>query len=277
MTQKDYPIHPAAESFPLMTEEEFAGLKEDIRQNGQSEKIVIWQGLLVDGRNRLRACHELGKEPEIAELMEETDPWQYVVSHNLHRRHLNTAQRAMVAAKLATLRHGEKKADSGIPLSPISQADAAEKLNVSTDSVKQARKVRKDATPEVIAAVEHGELSLNAAVETTKPNKPQGSIVLDAREKPVPPEFREAHELGITLMSIGRELDKYRQKAKELSEQPGGEWLRMQNIDNDVRGLKAQFQDARYYTVCPRCSGTGKGCRKCDERGWIPEWMKNQI
>jgi hypothetical protein len=162
-------IHPAAELFPPMTEAEFLGLKEDIREHGQREDIVVWQGQLIDGRHRLRACRELGIEPHIAELMDSTDPWQYVVSHNLHRRHLTTAQRAMVGDKLASRKQGEKKPDSGIPLSQPTQAEAAAMLNVSVDSVKQARKIRKTATPETVAAVERGEITLNAAVETVAP------------------------------------------------------------------------------------------------------------
>jgi hypothetical protein len=75
----------------------------------------------------------------------------------------------MVADKLASLKQGEKKADSGIPLSQPTQAEAATMLNVSVDSVKQARKIRKTATPETVAAVERGEITLNAAVATVKP------------------------------------------------------------------------------------------------------------
>ena len=100
-------IHPAAELFPMMSEDQFQKLKEDIRINGQREYVTVWKGLLIDGRNRLKACEELGIEPLISELMEESDPVEYVLGHNLHRRHLTTNQRAVVAAKLATLRHGE--------------------------------------------------------------------------------------------------------------------------------------------------------------------------
>ena len=179
-------IHPAAELFPPMTEAEFLGLKEDIREHGQREDIVVWQGQLIDGRHRLRACRELGIEPHIAELMDSTDPWQYVVSHNLHRRHLTTAQRAMVGDKLASRKQGEKKPDSGIPLSQPTQAEAAAMLNVSVDSVKQARKIRKTATPETVAAVERGEITLNAAVETVKPAK---ATKKPAKSKPADPKM----------------------------------------------------------------------------------------
>jgi hypothetical protein len=101
------------------------------------------------------------------------------------------------------------------------------------------------------------------------------SIVLDTLDREIPAKFRAAHELSVTLMSIGRELDKYRQRAKELSEQPGGEWLQMQLIDTEVRGLKARFQDAIYHTVCLQCAG--KGCQKCQQNGWLPDFMKGMI
>lgn len=290
MTEKEYPIHPSAELFPPMTEVEFAGLKDDMRKNGQSEKIVIWKGLLVDGRHRLRACRELGVEPQIAELHDGIDPWQYVVSHNLHRRHLDKGQRAMVADTLATMRRGEKKADTGIPASPPSQAEAAVLLNVSVDSVQKARKVRKAATPEVIAAVARGELSLNAALEMTKPQQPpatktpnsgdtpepsQASVMLDRVGKPIPNHLRPASELAIQLQSTGREVDKFRKLAKDFAAQPGGEWLNLQTIDDEVRSLKNSFQGAQFHAVCPRCHGDG--CHQCNTNGFLPEHRKNSL
>lgn len=103
------------------------------------------------------------------------------------------------------------------------------------------------------------------------------SIVFDVLGRPIPPKFRPANELGIVLMSTGRELDKYRQKAKEFTEQPGGDWLRLQDIDDQVRSLKAQFQDARYHTVCPSCDGAGGKCKQCDGAGWLPDYRKGTI
>ena len=167
-----YPVHPAAELFPMMSEIEFQAMKEDIRLHGQNDDVLIWNGTLLDGRNRLRACTELGIEPGWAEIPKTIDPVAWVLSHNLHRRHLTTAQRAMVAEKLATLRAGEKKSNSSIELLP-SQSEAAEKLQVSVASVKRARQVRVNATKKVIAAVEAGTMSLNAAVKTTKPKMSQ--------------------------------------------------------------------------------------------------------
>ena len=126
-----------------------------------------------------------------------------------------------------------------------------------------------------IADEEDGDEELDADEESAEEPTSTASIVLDALDREIPAKFRAAHELSVTLMSIGRELDKYRQRAKELSEQPGGEWLQMQLIDSEVRGLKARFQDAIYHTVCTQCAG--KGCQKCQQNGWLPDFMKGMI
>ena len=175
MTKKQsistYEVHPAADLFPMMSEAEYAAMKEDIRLHGQNDDVLIWDGKLLDGRNRLRACTELGIEPGWSELPKTLDPVAWVLSHNLHRRHLTTSQRAMVAAKLATLRDGEKKA--GAQICAPSQTQAAGKLNVSRRAVQTAKTIATKAKPAVVAAVEAGTMSLNAAAATIKPEKPK--------------------------------------------------------------------------------------------------------
>jgi len=202
------PVHPAAELFPMMSETEFQAMKEDIRIHGQNDDVLIWNGKLLDGRNRLRACTELGIEPGWSELPKTIDPVAWVLSHNLHRRHLTTSQRGMVATKLATLLQGEKKTDAGIQAS--SQIEAAEKLNVSRDSVQKARKVKQKATPEVVAAVESGTMSLNAAVATTKPKATQAEKDAAKAAKAKAKADAAAEKLRAKLEAAGA-----RQKAKD--------------------------------------------------------------
>jgi hypothetical protein len=85
----------------------------------------------------------------------------FVVSLNLHRRHLNESQRAMVAAKLTTLTHGQR-ADASIDAS-VTQPQAAELLNVSRPSVQRARKVQESGDKKLIASVESGQVSVSSA------------------------------------------------------------------------------------------------------------------
>lgn len=94
-------FHPAAEIFPLMSEEELSKLVENIKDHGLIEPILVYEGKIIDGRNRYRASREAGVEPryEEAELKEQT-PIEFVLSKNLHRRHLTAPQRAALAIDL---------------------------------------------------------------------------------------------------------------------------------------------------------------------------------
>lgn len=79
---------------------EFASLVEDIRAHGQVQPLVMYQGKILDGRNRARACEKIGIKPKTVDYRG-TDPLGYVLSLNLARRHLNESQRAMVAARVS--------------------------------------------------------------------------------------------------------------------------------------------------------------------------------
>lgn len=164
--------HPAASIFPLMSEQEYAGLLEDIRQHGLREPIVVDSKTktILDGRNRYRACRESETVPEF-EWYDGDDPTGYVVSLNMHRRHLNESQRAMIAARLANLPKGVRADRVDTQICVSTQSDAARKLNVSPRSVQAARAVLDQADPETIAAVDAGKVKVSAAAKVTKAAK----------------------------------------------------------------------------------------------------------
>ena len=81
------------------------------------------------------------------------DPVAFVVSTNLHRRHLNSSQRAMIAETIAQLRHGgDRKSKSQICDLKATPAEAASLLNVSKRNVERARQVKEKGVPELAAA-----------------------------------------------------------------------------------------------------------------------------
>lgn len=92
-------IHPAATLFPLMEGAELEELVADIRAHGLREEIVLFEGLVLDGRNRLRACELAGEKPRFIAWDGVGSPLAFVLSRNLHRRHLAESQRAIVAAR----------------------------------------------------------------------------------------------------------------------------------------------------------------------------------
>ena len=102
--------HPVADIFPMMTAEEFAGLVEDIKANGLKEPIWLHpDGRIIDGRNRYKACIEAGVEPSFRTWDGEGSLVRFVASLNLHRRHLNSSQRAIIGAKMLPMLKVEAK------------------------------------------------------------------------------------------------------------------------------------------------------------------------
>jgi len=90
----DLKFHPLAGIFPLMEGAEFDALVADIRANGLQQNIALYEGKILDGRNRYRACPAAGVAPvtyNADRLI--TDPAAYVISANLHRRHLTAEQK----------------------------------------------------------------------------------------------------------------------------------------------------------------------------------------
>ncbi len=121
-----YEIHPAADIFPMMTEEEYTGLRDDIREHGQRDNGIICDGKILDGRNRYRACQEMGIEFQYYELEPDDDPISYVLSVNLHRRNLTRKQRNEVIEKLRAMgRTCQQIADAtGVNKSTVSRVVA---------------------------------------------------------------------------------------------------------------------------------------------------------
>ena len=161
--------HPYASLFPMMSEAEFCALKADIKAHGLIEYPTVGHDgtLLLDGRNRAKACDELGIDFPTQQIGPDDDELQVVISANLHRRHLASSQRAMVAARLATLsngQHGKALSNDGAS----SRDDAAQLLNVSTKSLDRAKHVIEHGSKELIAAVEGRELSVSLAEKLCK-------------------------------------------------------------------------------------------------------------
>ena len=160
-------FHEAANIFPLMDESALAELAADIAANGLREPI--WRhrdGRIIDGRNRWLACAKVGVTCHGHTYQGDDDSIvPFVISHNLHRRHLTESQRAMIGGRIANMSagyHGNQW-DRSSDRTQTSRGDAAALVNVSDPSVGRARRVLRDAEPEVVAAVDKGALSVAAA------------------------------------------------------------------------------------------------------------------
>lgn len=155
--------HPLADLFPPLAESDLAALTADIRERGLLEPIWLYEGKILDGRNRIQACEALGIACPTREYPGD-DPLAFALSLNLVRRHLSESQRAMIAAKIANMRQGrpgEKAAN--LPDYQVSQSHAAEMLRISERTLRDAKKVQLEAQPQLVKAVETGTIAVSAA------------------------------------------------------------------------------------------------------------------
>jgi ParB-like chromosome segregation protein Spo0J len=107
-------FHPLADIFPLMEGEAFDELVADIKANGLVDPIVIFDDMILDGRNRYRACQAASVTPTFRLAVQSpeekpnlarpliTDPLAYVISANIRRRHLTAEQKRDLIARLLT-------------------------------------------------------------------------------------------------------------------------------------------------------------------------------
>lgn len=168
--------HELAQLFPMLDNDARARLVDDIRENGVLDPVVFLDGLILDGRNRYYVARELGVEYPRADYIG-NDPLAFVISRNLHRRHLTDRQRADVAAKMAKLPKGRPSAENP-PIGGITVAKAAEMMEVPVRAVERAKAVQEHAAPELLAAYEAGAVSPSAAAEVASlPVEQQAEIV----------------------------------------------------------------------------------------------------
>jgi protein gp37 len=153
--------HPLSALFPAMPAQEFAQLRADIAKHGLRQPVTIYDRKVIDGWHRCRACSETGTQITTVEFTgDEREALAYVLSANLARWHLSTSDRALIAARLAPLKQGERKRSH---LTPLKIGEAANALAVSPGSVTRARKLLERGNPELIARVQSHELSVSKA------------------------------------------------------------------------------------------------------------------
>jgi hypothetical protein len=169
----DLPAHPAAELFPMMTDDELRDLAADIKKHGQKEPIIVLGDKVLDGRNRLAACKLAGVTPWIMNIDEErnyflaqNNPTDYVLSANLFRRHLNGQQRREVIAKLlkekpqqpdrqVAAKVGSTNKTVGKVRKELEGREEIPHVEARTDSKGRSQPATRNGIPKVMTTKEH--------------------------------------------------------------------------------------------------------------------------
>lgn len=215
VTDNNREAHPVAGLFPMLDAAELDGLACDIAANGLRDPIWLHEGKIVDGRNRYAACRLVGVEPRFREWDGCGSLVGFVVSLNLHRRHLSSSQRAMVATDIEPLLAAEAKermarggraaapgrpaADKGTeilpdlsPPTPITSApsgeareQAAKLVKTNARYVSDAKKLVADA-PALAEKVRAGEITIPEAKKEIRQQAKAAKVAEIAAQEPAP-------------------------------------------------------------------------------------------
>ena len=168
-------IHPLAAIFPEMEGEDSEQLKTSIAAAGQQVPIIMYNGVLLDGRNRLNACRALGITVKAVEWQGTGTAEELIIALNLHRRHLTASQRAALAVKLlpALEQQAAERMEAGVsnPSEKVPQGRAVDlagtQVGVSGKTVAKARKIA-EASEETYQELLSGKLTLAQAAKEIK-------------------------------------------------------------------------------------------------------------
>jgi hypothetical protein len=106
--------HPLSALFPPISDEDFGKLAADIKLNGLHQPIMRYQGKVLDGNNRYRACELVKIAPKFVDFNgDDAQARNYVISANIHRRHLSPDERRGIIAELLKLNPNQSNRQIG--------------------------------------------------------------------------------------------------------------------------------------------------------------------
>lgn len=284
---------------PALSADELRLLEESIAADGCRDEIVLWANhdkTVIDGHNRYRICEKLKKPYKTLSLAfdsrDEVKLW--MLRNQMGRRNLTDGQRAMMAARIATIGNGKHKQAAQICAAPT-QAEAAKEAGVSRRTVQSAKQVIEQGTPELQKLVTDGELAVSVAAEVAKkPAKEQKKIVAKgpkavaasakesraaAKSEPLPeivpidpngfdPANIEAHNESFAANFAAKvkqhnlEIERFARSIMEaFADPPASVWLdesRLGIAMDQIKSACATIRQAKAHDKpCPKCSGNG--------------------
>jgi hypothetical protein len=263
------PRHYLSEVWGNPDEERFLELRDSMEDSGQREPIVLYEGQVLDGWQRLRACRALGIEPRY-EVFAGNDPIEFVRDKHT-RRSCSKEQRAIAIAKmyqwqpvgrpenpapgaeLISKLSGNPAPGAEFPARTATTATMAADAGISTRSMERVKKVVADGSQELVKAVEQGKVPIKRAAEIAKLPQDQQSAAISAPPprppKPAPsPVPGVEDELREQVSGLGAELQDARDQIAALSkiveadEQLATAVAEVQRYRAMVKGLQQRVQ-----------------------------------
>lgn len=192
-----------------MQADDFAALVADIRANGQREPVTVLDGMVLDGWHRYQACMQIGIEPQKFTFAANKDPVAFVLSENLHRRHLTPSQRAaaVVACTEWVPAHRQKKVEAASTLS--TNETLAKAAGTTVRTITDAKTAHKAGLGEV---VKEGALTAEQAAAVVRGKAPAEKKPKREIAPPPPADAEQLNEAQHTITELAQENEQLRDK-----------------------------------------------------------------
>lgn len=161
---------------PTLTKEEYKQLENNCIAEGIREKILIWNGFIIDGHNRYEISlkWDLEIQTETKHFQDEEAVKEWMILNQFGRRNLSNYQRSVLALQLEEVfsKKAKERMLSGNPVLKSEQGRTIKKIgkvaNVGHDTIAKVKKIQAQASEEVKAKLSTGEVSINSAYQEIK-------------------------------------------------------------------------------------------------------------
>ena len=264
-----------------MDQDDMDKLRRSILENGfdRTYPIVLYEGMILDGRSRYAVCVELGIEPYCVQwepISVNDSPREFVYRSADARRHFNTSQRATMAVNFI-----ERYTKGGAVGITQAVEQAAVDLKVSPTIIHEARRL-KERSPEAFNDVRDGKATVaeatrdaaRAEVQASAPPKVMrdgaGNAVKDKAVKEALKQVEQFDHLIGLLATIKKEV-------LELGKAPVGRALRVDHIELEIKNAIEAIKFAVPFAACPYTTCGTSGCKACAGSRWVTKDVWNNI
>jgi transcriptional regulator with XRE-family HTH domain len=237
-----------------LTPNEYAALERSLLAEGCRDALVVWDDVLIDGHNRHEICSRHGIEFRTVQnttFSSLDDVMLWMIDNHLARRSVSDYQRGVLALRkkdIVTARVALRAAGPDAPAAPDAakalesppwntREDVAKAARVSSNTISQIERIQKAATPQLVAAVRSGTISINAAANVASlPESVQIAAVAGGRKElqqaarqvreqkassrpPKEAAADEATELRAQVAALRQKVDALTQENTELKQQ----------------------------------------------------------
>lgn len=272
-----YSQHELSAKFPRMPVEAFEALVEDIKTKGLRHPIILYEGKVLDGWHRERACIVAKVTPQYVKYVG-GNPVAMILSENLHRRHLEPGQRALIVVECNQWRKSGVTGSSGDEAPGRTNKELAVEADTSTATIERAKVVSQAGSEVVKDKVRSGEVNVTAAaaVAATVPKRQQAKALQAPKPTPEPkaqkPKQEKPTKPATVLQSKYDELvaqyNELRENRDDLAaELEGCESLRADEHVVQIKQLQEQLR------ACARSRDEAM-TRAVDLRKQLQWWKK---